>query len=290
MSGSSDKADYTIEPRDRYFEAVRSMAEYEINPGITVSLVSEVDLTEVEQIRAAAGPQRPSYTAFVAKAVALALKEFPYANRRAFRRPWLPFSAPRLQSFHRVDVAVMVERDLPGTPAASFADVLRDADQRSLAEMTTWLRDLATCDVNTNKQWSDYSWVVTHLPRWLFRLLLRLPCYSPSLWRKWRGGPVMISSPTKYGVDCLVASFPAPLGVSFGLVKLRPVVRDGQVVARPTFNLLLNFDRAIMAGAQGARFFKRIIDILEHAQTEMAPYLSAGSPAPADRQVQRAAT
>jgi pyruvate/2-oxoglutarate dehydrogenase complex dihydrolipoamide acyltransferase (E2) component len=72
-----------------------------------------------------------------------------------------------------------------------------------------------------------------------------------------------------------VGSWPSPLGVSFGLVKARPVVRAGQIVACPTFNLVVNFERTIMAGAQAARFFKRIVDILEHAQTEMAPFLRA---------------
>src|SRR5207248_1752673 len=148
------------------------MAQYEIHPGLTVSLISEVDLTEVERIRAASGPRRPSYTAFVIKAVALALREFPYANRRAFRRCWLPFSAPRLQAFHGIDVTVAVERDLPGAEAAVFADVLRDADQRSLLEITDWLRSLATANVATNKQWREFSWIITRLPRWLFTLLL----------------------------------------------------------------------------------------------------------------------
>jgi pyruvate/2-oxoglutarate dehydrogenase complex dihydrolipoamide acyltransferase (E2) component len=213
---------------------------------------------------------RPSYTALVIKAVALALREFPYANRRVCRRPWLPFGGPRLQSFSHIDIAVNVERDLPGAACATFADVLRDADQCSLAQITQWLRALATCDLDTNKQWSDFHWVVTRVPSWLARILLRLPCYFPGLWVKWRGGAVIVSSPARYGVDGVVATWTSPLGVSFGLVKKRPVVRDDAIVVCPTFNFVLNFDRRVMAGAQAARFFKRIVDILEHADTEMA--------------------
>ena len=37
--------------------------------------------------------------------------------------------------------------------------------------------------------------------------------------------------------------------------------------------LTLNFDRRVMAGAQAGRFFKGIIDVLEHAEVEMAAYL-----------------
>ena len=82
---------YELEPKNKYFEAIRAVAEYEIRPGNTVTFLSEVDLTEVERVRAVAtGGRRPSYTAFVVKAVALALREFPYANRRVCRRPaWI---------------------------------------------------------------------------------------------------------------------------------------------------------------------------------------------------------
>ena len=63
--------------------------DYELVPGNAVSLFSEVDLTRIERLRrlaAESGAPVPSYIAFVVKAMALALGEFPYANRRIFRR------------------------------------------------------------------------------------------------------------------------------------------------------------------------------------------------------------
>jgi pyruvate/2-oxoglutarate dehydrogenase complex dihydrolipoamide acyltransferase (E2) component len=274
----NDPPPYQIEPKNRFFEALRSMAEYEIRPGNTVSFISEVDLTEIERLReAASDAQKPSYTAFVVKAVALALRDFPYANRRVCRRAWLPFAGPRLQQFHRCDVAVASERDVPGTESAAFFDILRDADRLSMAEITSALQALATCDATTNKQWREFSTIITRLPQWLSTLLLRLPWFFPSLWVKYRGGAVLISSPAKYGVDLVIASWSHPLGISFGLVKPRPVVRGGEVVASPTFALLLNFDRNVMAGAPGARFFKRIIDLLEHADVEMSAFFDTSA-------------
>src|SRR3954452_24084298 len=89
---------FQIEAKNKFFEATRAIVEYEIRPGNTVSFLSEVDLTGVERLRSRlAGEQRPSYTAFVAKAVALALRDFPYANRRVCRPPWLLWSGTRLQ-------------------------------------------------------------------------------------------------------------------------------------------------------------------------------------------------
>jgi hypothetical protein len=263
-------ARYAIEPGNRHFEAIRAIAEYEIRPGNTVSFLSQVDLTEVERVRArATGGRRPSYTAFVVKAVALALRDFPYANRRVCRRPWLPFSGARLQRFHHNDVAVACERDIPGAESIAFVDILRDADRLSLAEITEALHDLAVCDVTTNKQWREFNTLVSRLPSWLSTLLIRLPCLVPGLWCEYRGGAVLVSSPAKYGIDVVAGTWTHPLGVSFGLAKPRPVVRGEAIVACPTFTLTLNFDRRVMAGAQAARFFKRIVERLEKAETEL---------------------
>ena len=76
--------------------------------------MGEVNLLGVERLRAAAPTiRKPPYTTFVVKAVALALRDFPSANRRAFRRGFGPFASTRLQSFGRLDVAVALERDHP---------------------------------------------------------------------------------------------------------------------------------------------------------------------------------
>lgn len=252
---------YTIEPKNRFVEAMRTLPEFEIRPGNTVTFVSEVDLTAVEAIRATA-KERPSYTAFVMKALALAMREFPYANRRLCRRWWWPLSV-RLQRFEHCDIAVNVERNVPGAESATFADVCRDVDRRTLADLTAWLRALATCDETNNLQWRAFSGVVRKAPSWLSRWLIRVPLFSPSLWVKYRGAAALVSSPAKYGVDTMLGSWPSPLGISFGLAKPRPVVCDGQVVARMTFALSLNFDRRVMAGAQAAKFFRRIVELLE---------------------------
>ncbi len=263
---------YVIEPKNRYFEAIRSIVAHEIRPGNTVTFAAEVDLTEVDRVRRhASGARKPSYTAFVVKAVALALQEFPYANRRVCRRPWLPFSGHRLQKFRRSDVAVASERDLPGAESVAFIDILRDADRTSLAAITEALHALARCDATNNRQWRDFSSTITRLPLWLAALVIRLPCFFPGLWIKYRGGAALISSPAKYGVDVVMGTWSHPLGVSFGLVKPRPIVRGRDVSVCPTTTLTLNFDRRVMAGAPAARFFKRIVERLEHAESELAP-------------------
>ena len=279
--GPAAGAAYEIEPRNKFFEAFCALPEYENHPGNTVSFLSEVDLTEAERLRGrAAGARKPSYTALVVKAVALALRECPYANRRVCRPSWLPFAGRRLQQFRRCDVAVAIERDIPGAEAAAFMDIVRDADRAPLAAITEVLGALAVADVATNKQWREFSSLIARLPHRLAMLVIRLPWFSPALWVKYRGGAVLVSSPAKYGVDAVLATWSHPLGISFGLVRPRPVVRGGQVVARPTFQLMLNFDRRVMAGAQAARFFKRIVDVLEGAEASLASYVPAAAEVP----------
>ncbi len=270
---------YRLEAKNRIFEANRAIVEYEIRPGNTVSFISEVDLTQIQRIRASGEGPRPSYTTFVVKAVALAMQRMPYANRRVCRRGWWPFAGHCLQAFERCDVAVAAERDIPGIEYCAFVDVVRDADRAPLESIQAQLAALATCDADSNAQWRSFSTVVNRLPHWLSTRLIRLPYYLPRYWVEFRGAAALISSPAKYGVDSVVATWSWPLGLSFGLVKERPVVRSGEIVPCPTFNLVLNFDRRVMAGAQGARFFHEIVRILENAESEIG-----ASPTAADGQ------
>lgn len=276
MTDAAAGRDYEMEPRNKFLSAIASISEFELRrPGNMVTFLSEVDLTEVEAVRARAvevGSLKPSYTAFVVKAVALALREFPYANRRMTR--WSLFG-PRVQKFHRIDAAVLCEREVPEAPMVAFVDMIRDADRASLTDITLSLHTLATCDETNNEQWRSFSTIIRRVPRWLAGWILRLPVLSPKLWVRYRGGAFAVSSPAKYGVDVITAIWPWPIGVSFGLVKPRPMVVDGQVVPRPSFVLTLNFDRRLMAGAQAARFFKRITDLLEHPETLSAVELSS---------------
>ncbi len=261
---------YDVARPNKLFDANTSLVEYEVPKIIGVTFLAEVDLSEVERVRAAAVDTRPTYTAFVAKAVALALREHSYMNGRVYRRPWLPFFRPRVQRFKHCDITVAAERIQPGMEAVAFADILRGADQLSLVEVARWLRQLSLSDVKTNKQWREFSRTITRLPRWLSHRLIRMPCFLPSMWVKYRGGAVLISSPAKYGVDSVIGTWAWPLGISFGLVKRRPVVKGEEIVACPTFTLTLTFDRRLVAGAQAAQFFKRTVDLLEHAETQIA--------------------
>jgi pyruvate/2-oxoglutarate dehydrogenase complex dihydrolipoamide acyltransferase (E2) component len=269
---------YRLQAAHPFHDVTRLLIGREVRMADTVSFLGEVDLSEVESIRRRSTPkERPSYTAFVVKALAQTLEEFPCANRRLARR-WLPFLRWRMQEFTTCDVGVAVERDVADTSVATFISVIRDADRSSLTQLTETLRAAASADETTDHQWRDYHAVVKSLPPWLSSRIIGLPNLFPSLWSRWRGGAALVSSPSKYGVDTVIGAWPSPLGVSFGLVKERAVVRAGQISARPTFTLTMNFDRRIMAGASAARMFKRLIERLENAQRELVTQASMPSP------------
>jgi pyruvate/2-oxoglutarate dehydrogenase complex dihydrolipoamide acyltransferase (E2) component len=256
----------SVEPVRQFNRLNQSLVETEIDFGRTVHFTAEIDLTEIERVRdASSADLRPTYTAFIAKAVATALGEFPYANRRVFRPLWLPFLS-YFQSFHGTDIAVAIERNVEGQAAVAYIEVLRDVHLQRLDALTLKLREFATADVTSSQQWRDFSRLATSFPAPLAALIVRLPYHFPKLWQRYRGGAVLISSPSKYGVDGIVAAWTHPLGFSFGLAQKKALVRNDAVVAAMAFTFAMNFDRRVMAGAQAARFFARVCGLLRQPQ------------------------
>jgi len=255
---------YTVLGKNRYFEVLGGLNR-ENRSDNKVGMISELNMSSVQRLRnkyAERNEAKPSYTALVAKAVSLALRRHPHANRIPFE---LPFRK-RLVQLESVDMTIAVERDRPDIEQAVFAGTIKNTDTKSLTAITEELRGLAMATTETNERWKALKWIVENLPCGLARAVLSLPRWSPRLWIKHRGGAVMISSPAKYGVDLMVGAWPWPLGVSFGLVKERPVVIDGKLAAAPTMALTLSFDRRLMGGAPAARFFKSVCEFLEQAE------------------------
>ena len=253
------------ESTSRFFRVFCALPEREINASVSVTFSGTIDLTAIEFRRAEAeraGQVKPSYTAFVVSAVASALREHRYANRRVFRAPWR-IGGPWLYSFKQIDIAVAVEIDVPEREYVAFVDILRNADQLSLHDISSLLKTLAQSTELSNQQLRQLNLVIRYLPWRIAALILRLPAWLPSLWARYRGASVLVSSPAKYGVESVNASWAWPIGISFGYVSLKPMVFDGEIKSRPCFQFSMNFDRRTMAGGPAARFFKEICQRLE---------------------------
>ncbi len=100
---------YEVLSRNRYFEVLGGL-NVDNRSDNKVGMVIEVDVTRIQEVRNALEAQnqtKPSYTAFLAKAVALTLREQPHVNRIAIEWPFYK----RLVQLHSTDVSVAVEKD-----------------------------------------------------------------------------------------------------------------------------------------------------------------------------------
>lgn len=257
---------YKVNPRNRFFEVFCFLPEDELfRSGVMVTFSSLVDLSKIEQTRISHGIiEKISYTSFVAKALALTLKEFPYANCKVFEYPWWCFWGKRRHvSFKNFDIAIANEKDMPGLEFSAFVDIMRNVDSLDFVEIKQWLKDLASSTEDTNKQLKTFNFLINRLPSLIASFIVWLPSRIPSFWVKYRGAAALISSPGKYGPDQIAATWAWPLGISFGKVKKRPIAKDDLSQIVPSFYITMNFDRRVMAGAPAARFFARLIQRLE---------------------------
>lgn len=250
----------TVTP-DNFFKVNASIVENELDFSSTVTMINLVDLTEIEKIRSKYETNKPSYTVFITKAIAKALMEYPEVNKRFYKPFWI---FPRVfQKFNHVDIAIASEVTDPKLAHVAYIGVIRNVEKMNLDQVQNWLLNFRCTE--SIEQWQLFSQLITRLPTFLSKFVIRLPVYFPNLWTKYRGGVAMISSPAKYGVDSMVASWSSPIGISFGYVKERVITKDNEIKRVPSFNLTLNFDRRIISGAQGARFIARLTEILEKA-------------------------
>lgn len=241
---------------------MKAIIETEIKADNMVIVHRLVDFTNTEAFRKEHGL---SYTAIYAKAIANVVARHPAANRRIIPIPFFHKIWPFVQQFTGVDVAVAAERVQEGLENVAFIDIVRDVDTTDLATIRDKIRSLQTSDENNNKQWRDLN-RVAKLPFFIARFLVTMPMYFPSLWQKYRGGSVLISSPGKYGMDTITTSWTSPLGFSYGYVVHRPMVVHGEVVPRLSCYLIMSFDRRLMAGRPAGIVFSEIIDLMANPE------------------------
>ncbi len=258
---------YRILPRNRFFEVFGGL-NADVRSDQKVGMIAELDMSSCQQLRATwDGPPetKPSYNTMVIKAVSLALREHPYANRIVLEAPFFR----RMVQLESVDMTVAVEKDSPGMEQGVYAATIRNTDAMGLAEISSALTAISQ-DLDENAgRWKTVQRLVSGAPPWLARFLMRLPVFFPGMWVKHRGGGVIVSSPAKYGVDVMVGHWPWPIGFSFGLVRDRPAVVDGALAIRPTMFFTMSFDRRLMSGAPAARFFRSVCDRLVDAERHL---------------------
>ena len=204
-----------------------------------VTLVTEADATafvEVrEQLKATVTEEwgfAPGYNDLLGIIVARALREFPYVNAR------LSADEQAIERLSAVNLGMAVE-----TERGLLVPVIRDAHQKGLRAFGAELRELV-----------ERARAGKSLPDDL------------------TGGTFTITNLGMYDIDALTPIINPPeaaiLGV--GRIQSKPVVCDGEIVARQMWMLSLAFDHRVVDGAPAARFLQRIKQLVEN------PYLMLG--------------
>jgi pyruvate dehydrogenase E2 component (dihydrolipoamide acetyltransferase) len=197
-------------------------------PQLTITM--EVDMSEAvkfrEQITSVTEKKlnlRVTYTDIIVKAVAKALKEFPFINSR------LEGDQLKLLEEVNVGVATAVEDGL-------VVPVVKNADKKSLIEVASEIRSLVEKARQGKLSIEDVSggtFTVTNLG------MYGVDVFTP-----------IINPPES-----------AILGV--GRIVEKPVVINGQITIRPLTVLSLTFDHRVTDGAQAAVFLQRVKELLE---------------------------
>jgi pyruvate dehydrogenase E2 component (dihydrolipoamide acetyltransferase) len=174
--------------------------------------------------RPPARPPKVSYNDLLIKACAIGLRRVPECNAQ--------FMGDHLLFHGKVDISVAV-----AIPDGLVTPVVRDADQKSVLDIASEVRDLARRARAKKLQSEEMT-----------------------------GGTFSISNLGMYGIDDFAAVINPPEGaiLAVGQVREEPVVRGGEVIAGHRLAMTLSCDHRVVDGAVGASFLKVLRSLLEH--------------------------
>ncbi len=163
------------------------------------------------------------FMGFFVKAVVAALKDVPAVNAE------IDGDSIIYKNFHDIGVAVGTDRGL-------VVPVVRDADQKSLGELE---RDIA----ELGRKARDGELALEDM----------------------QGASFTISNGGVYGSLMSTPILNAPQSGILGMHRIeeRPIVREGQVVARPMMYLALTYDHRVVDGKEAVTFLVRVKETIE---------------------------
>ena len=193
--------------------------------------VEEIDVTELEALRAqlnerhAAARGRLTLLPLLARAIVLALRDFPQVNAR------FDDDAGVITRYGAVHLGVATQTD-----GGLMVPVLRHAEARdpwSTAAEIVRLAEAARGGKATREELAGSTLTITSLGA--------------------LGG--IVSTP--------VINYPEVAIVGVGRIVERPMIRAGHIEARKLMNLSSSFDHRVIDGADGARFVQAVRGLLE---------------------------
>jgi pyruvate/2-oxoglutarate dehydrogenase complex dihydrolipoamide acyltransferase (E2) component len=193
----------------------------------------ECDMSAIVALKREWGPKleaqgvKLTYMPFFIKASVLALKEFPWVNGE------VRGDALVVKKYYNVGVAV--GRDDKGLIVPN----LKDCDRKNLAQIAAEVNDLAARARADRLRPDDIQ-----------------------------GGTFSITNAGVYGAinSSPVINFPEVAILGVHKIVERPVIRDGQIVARPMMNASIGFDHRVVDGELAVKFLRRVCELLERPE------------------------
>ncbi|WP_395751174.1 dihydrolipoyllysine-residue succinyltransferase [Prosthecobacter sp.] len=192
---------------------------------------NECDMTNVMELRSKLQDSfvkkngvKLGFMSFFIKAVVEALKAVPQINVRV--------EGEEIVQQHYFDIGVAV-----GTERGLIVPVLRDADQKSFADLEKDILGYAAKAKEGKIQVSDLT-----------------------------GGVFTISNGGVYGSLLSTPIINPPQSAILGMhsIQQRPMAINGQVVIRPMMNLALSYDHRVVDGKEAVTFLIRVKDCIEN--------------------------
>lgn len=163
------------------------------------------------------------FMSFFTKAVTHALQAVPEVNARIEGNEIVS------QNFYDIGVAV-------GTPKGLMVPVVRDCDQKNFAEIESDILAYAKLARDGKIQMSDLE-----------------------------GGVFTISNGGIYGsmLSTPIINYPQPAILGLHNIQQRPVVVNGEIVARPMMYLALSYDHRLIDGKEAVTFLVKVKEAIE---------------------------
>jgi len=236
----------------------------------TVYSTLQIDMTEaqqfLEQLRRESG-YRVTPTHLVAKAIATALHRYPESNA-IVRRGWV-------YQRESVDVFIQVVSD-EGEDLSGIK--VEHADRKSVVEIARELAERAErIRAHRDPELERTKGMLDRVPNFLLGAMMKLTEFAThglglDLTRFGLKpdpfGTVMVSNIGTFGIDWALAPLVpfsrCAIVLLVGTVQPRPLVVDGQVMARPVLIVGVTFDHRLLDGAQSARLAKVVCDVIAH--------------------------
>jgi len=193
--------------------------------GVEVNAASLVELRQrLLPVCEANAGVRVTFTDFLVKLVGQALRDHPYVNAT--------WENGRIRLFEEINLGLATAVD-----EGLVVPVIRGADQLSLTEIAKARSELTAKAAEGKLSLDEVS-----------------------------GGTFTLTNLGMLGVDVFQAIINPPQSaiLATGRIAERPVVENGQVVAKPTIHLTLSVDHRVLDGATGARFLQDVSRAIEN--------------------------